>query len=215
MSKKRLSIQVIQKIKQLRSKGYSLPELSKILGISKTTAFRYIKDVKILPEFRSNWLGKRGGSKKIKLLKEEKAIQEAEKLFDKLSYKEKLLFISALYWAEGSKKDFGLSNTDYRLIKVFVNGLREVFKIDDNRIRVSVRIYEDLDKNKCLNFWSNIVGMPTEKFTSVNILSGKKKGKLEYGMCRVRVSKGGDLLKKINGINRVASNAFVPIAQFG
>jgi len=212
MGKKRISNKLIEKIKSLRNQGYSLPEISKTTGVAKTTVFRYIKDVEILPENINNWMGKRGGSKKRKLVREQKAFEEASKIFDKLSYREKLLFLSALYWGEGSKKDFGLSNTDPGLIKVFVTGLREVFNIDENRLRISVRIYEDLDRKKCLSFWSKIVGIPEEKFINVNVLSGRKKGKLEYGMCRVRVAKGGDVLKKINGINKVVKNLFVPIA---
>jgi len=124
-----------------------------------------------------------------------------------------LLFLSALYWAEGSKKDFGLSNTDPGLIRVFVNCLRDLLRIDSKRFRVSIRLYEDLDKDKSLIFWSNVTGIPKENFIGFNILPGKKKGKLEYGMCRVRISKGGDLLKKINAINKVVLEKIAPIAQ--
>ena len=114
-----------------------------------------------------------------------------------------MLYISALYWGEGSKRDFGLSNTDPELIRVFIEGLREVFKIDEDRFRISIRIFEDMDKDKCLDFWSNIVGIAKDKFVNVDVLKGKKNGKLEFGMCRVRVTKGADLLKQIKGINKV------------
>lgn len=213
MKKRRITSSKIQEIKDLRSHGHSLPEISKALNVPQTTVFRYIKDIKILPEFLTEWSIKRGGSRKRKLLKETKAFEEGKTLVGNLSNKEKLLFLSALYWAEGSKKDFGLSNTDPMLIKIFVEGLREVFGITDDQLRVSVRLYEDLDKNKSLSFWSQIVSIPKEKFISVNVLFGKKKGKLEHGMCRVRVLKGGDILKKVNGINKAVIGAFVPIAQ--
>lgn len=36
----------------------------------------------------------------------------------------------------------------------------------------------------------------------VHVLNGKKIGKLQYGMCRVRIKKGGVLLKKIVGLNK-------------
>lgn len=202
MKKNRLSLETIEKIKLLRSKGFSLPELSKEFGIPKTTLFHHIRDVKILPEFLSSWRGKWGGSIKLKLQKEKRALEEGKQLVETLSKKEKMLFISALYWAEGSKKDFGLSNTDPALIKVFIEGLQEVFGIVKQDFRVSVRIYEDLDREKCLDFWSGVTGVPKEAFISVNVLQGKKLGKLEYGMCRVRIVKGGDLLKKIVGINK-------------
>lgn len=203
--KKRLTKDEIGKIKQLRSRGYSLPEISRELSIAKTTVFVYLKDVEILPEFKAQWLGKRGGSKKRQLAKEAQALKYVKEQIKNVSYKEKLLFISALYWAEGSKKDCGLSNTDPNLIKVYINGLREVFKIEDDRFRISIRIYEDLNKDKCLNFWSNVVNIPKEKFVNVNVLKGKKFGKLKYGMCRIRVSKGGDILKRLIAVNKVIS----------
>lgn len=212
MKRKRLSPETIQKIKLLRSQGSSLPEISEQLNIPKTTVFRYVQGVEILPEFLTEWSIKRGGSRKRKLLKETRAFEEGKRLVKKLSNKEKILFLCALYWAEGNKKGFDLSNTDPALIKVYVNGLREVFGISNDRIRVSLRLYEDLDKEKCLSFWSQIVNIPKEKFIGVNTLLGKKKGKLEYGMCRIRILKGGDLLKKVNGINKAVIENFVPIA---
>lgn len=213
MKKPRLTKERIKKIKTLRNQGYSVPEIAKELGIAKSTVFRYVEGVEILPEFVKLWFGKRGGSRKRKALKEAKAIEEAQAAFQELSNKEKALFLCALYWAEGSKRDFGLSNTDPELIRVFINGLRQVFEVPDDDFRISVRIYEDLDKEECLLFWSEVVGIPKEKFINVNILQGKKKGKLKYGMCRVRVAKGGDLLKKIAGTNTIVAKLFVPIAQ--
>ena len=191
----------INTIKELRKKGWSVPEISQEIGISKTSVLRYIDGVEILPEYLSEWAGKRGGSRKRKIKLEERALQEGLRLVGQLSLKEKLLFISALYWAEGNKKDLILTNTDPNLIRVFMAGLRDVLKVSDNRIKVSIRLYEDIDREKSLNFWSGIVGISKSHFLSVNVLEGKKIGKLEYGMCRIRVSKGGDLLKKIVGIN--------------
>jgi hypothetical protein len=198
---KRIPKDIIQKIKLLRSQGCSLPEISNQLKVSKTSVLRYIEGVEILPEYLSEWAGKRGGSKKRRIKKELQALAEAKSLVGMLSKKEKLLFLSALYWAEGSKKDFSLSNTDPFLIKIFVEFMREVFELEDDRFYINVRLYEDLDKEKCLSFWSEVVRIPKSNLKGVNILQGKKKGKLQFGMCRVRVAKGGDLLKKIKGVN--------------
>jgi len=202
MGKPALNNDKVLKIKTLRSLGYSLPEISRELKIPKTTAFRYIENVQILPEFIKLWEIKRVGSRYRKILKEEQAFSNGQKIVGNLSAKEKMLFACALYWGEGSKKDFGLSNTDPELIKSFINILRNVFNVQNNKLRISIRIYEDLDRDRCLNFWSQIVGIEKEKFINVDVLRGKKKGKLEYGMCRVRVLKGGDLLKQIKGINK-------------
>ncbi|KKS70348.1 MAG: hypothetical protein UV41_C0026G0005 [Candidatus Daviesbacteria bacterium GW2011_GWA2_42_7] len=197
---------VLQRITSLRQRGYSLPEISREVGISKSTALRYVQDVDILPGYRQDWFGKRGGSRKRKYIKEKEALEEARNLVGQLSSKEKLLFISALYWAEGNKKDFILTNTDPLLVKVFVEGLIGVLGINKDRLQVSLRLYEDIDKERSLDFWSQLTGVAKERFINVHILPGKKKGKLEYGMCRVRVAKGGDLLKKVLAINSLVAS---------
>lgn len=201
-SKRRIAIETIERIKFLRSRGYSLPEISREVRVSKNSVLRYIKNVQILPEYLSEWAGKRGGSRKIRLLKEAKAFEDGKKFVGSLSKREKMLFLAALYWAEGTKLDFSLSNTDPNLVKVFVECMREVFELKNDQFYINVRLYEDLDRDKSLSFWSEVVKIPKENLKGVNILLGKKKGKLEYGMCRVRIAKGGDLLKKIKGINR-------------
>ena len=96
----------IREIKLLRSQGYSIIEISNKLNRPKTTIFRYIKGIEILPEFLKNWAGKRGGSKKRKVLKESESLREARSLIPDLTYREKLILLSALYWGEGSKGDF-------------------------------------------------------------------------------------------------------------
>lgn len=198
----RINSEKIEKIRFLRSQGRSLPEISNEVKVSRTSVLRYIKNVQILPEYLSEWAGKRGGSRKIRLRKEAQALEEGKKFIDRLSKREKMLFLCALYWAEGTKKDFSLSNTDPNLVKVFVECMRDVFNLEDDKFFINVRLYEDLDKEKSLEFWSKVVKIPKENLKGVNILVGKKKGKLEYGMCRVRIARGGDLLKKIMGTNR-------------
>jgi len=190
----------INKIKSLRRKGWSLPEIKKVVKAGYGSIFRHVHGVEILPEYRSIWFGKRGGSIKRKKLAEIEAQHKAQRLIANLTNREKIIFFSALYWGEGSKGSFGLSNTDPELISVLVKSLKKLFRISQEDLRVSIRIYEDLDRNKCLQFWSKITGTSVNDFVSVNVLKGKKKGKLLYGMCRIRVRKGGNLLKYITAI---------------
>lgn len=210
---KRIPIETINKVKSLRQQGWSLLEIKNATNLGYGTVFRYMRNVEMLPEFRSAWRGKRGGSIKRKLKKEAAAKIEAKKTINSLTSKEKMIFLSAIYWGEGSKAEFGLSNTDPELIRIFVMGLQEVFNISPNRLRVSVRIFEDLNKEKCLKYWSAITGVPVYKFISVNVLQGKKRGKLQYGMCRVRVEKSGDLLKYITALKNEVVFNFAPIVQ--
>lgn len=186
---KRISPEKINLMKKLRSEGWSLPEIHKEVGCGYGSVFRYIKDTQVSPFFIDKWRGKWGGSVKRKEEREKMAYEKAKKEVSNLSKKEKLLFMTALYWAKGGKKDFNFTNSDPKMIKIFVDGLKEILKVDQNDTRASIRIYEDLDRNKCLNYWSKITKIPVDKFVSIDVLKGKKSGKLTYGLCRIRIKK--------------------------
>lgn len=207
---KLISKEIIYEIKLLRQRGYSLPEIYKKVKVGYGSVFRHIKGVEVLPEYRQIWHSKRGGSIKRMRIAKEKAYEKASILINNLSKREKIIFLSALYWGEGNKKDFNLINSDSDLIKVFVDGLTHCFNIKKDDLKISIRIYEDLDKGECLKFWSTITGVPVNKFVSVDILKGKKKGKLNHGMCRVRVKRGGDLLKYILALKKRIVESFSP-----
>ncbi len=196
---KRVSVDEIAKIQTLRVKGYSLPEIKKATSLGYGTIYRYVRDIIIDPQFETLWRGKRGGSIKRKLIAEKKALEKAHQIGLTLSDKEKLLILSVLYWGEGSKKDFGMSNSDPRMIRVFLYGLIHMLHIPLERIQVSVRIYEDLDKEACLRFWSSITHKSPRQM-HIDILHGRKTGKLQYGMCRIRLLKGGNELKYLKAV---------------
>lgn len=197
----------ISNIVSLRKKGYSIQEISKELFLPKTTVCKYVRGVKVALEYKNQWLSKRGGSTRRMLLEQEAAYEYALDKVGVVSDKELLLFIAALYWAEGSKDDFGLSNTDPMLIKTFMRGLTSVLHVDRSDFRVSIRTYEDLDREKCIKYWMEVTNLPRSQIISVNVLYGKKSGKLEYGMCRVRVKKGGTLLKKMKGLRLAVASS--------
>ena len=199
---KRIPKKVIESIRKLRQKGLSLNEIRQLHPIGYGSVFRYIKGVEILPQYRKSWLDKRGGSRRRKARLEAEAYEMSKRAVPNLTEREKQLFLAALYWGEGTKKDFSLTNSDPEMVKVFTKGLKEVLKIPSGRLRVSLRIYEDLDEDKCLAFWSKVIGIDPEQFVSVIILKGKKAGKLNYGMCRVRILKGGNVLKYMAALKK-------------
>jgi hypothetical protein len=199
---KRIPKEKINFVKKLRSKGWSLPEIYKETGLGYGSIFRYVKGVKISPRYINAWRGKRGGSIKRKERLEMQAYKKAKEKIVDLNTKEKLLFITALYWGEGGKRDFNFTNSDPEMIKLFVSCLKKILKINLNEVRVSIRIYEDLDREKSLDYWSKIIDIPTNKFVNVDVLKGKKVGKLKYGLCRIRIRKGGNVLKYLQALKK-------------
>ena len=202
----RTSTRDINKIKGLREKGLTISEIKLVTGKSKSLISGFIKGVDVLPKFRESWLSKRGGS----VARARRQLEEARKIvvkdISKIGTSEKMLIAACLYWGEGTKSDFSISNSDPILIRTFVTCLRE-FGIPKERLRVTVRIYDDIDKQSAMNYWAKIIGIPVSGILNVNILDGKKKGKLPYGMCRVRVTKGGFLLKMLKSIQQIIAES--------
>jgi hypothetical protein len=199
---KRIPLKTIKNIRILRSRGWTLPEIYRKYKIGYGTVWRYIQNVQISPMYRIIWESKRKGSIKRKLEAEKKAYKKAFRKITSFSKVDKMLILSTLYWGEGTKKDLSLTNTDPELIRIFVYGLKKVFKIPKNRIKLNIRIYEDMNSKECINFWLKITNLGYYNLSSVNILKGKKIGKLNYGMCRVRVLKGSDMLKYLVAIKQ-------------
>lgn len=186
---------VIKKVIRLRQKGNSLDEIIASTKLSRATAFNYMKGVEVLPEYRSVFRDK---TKSAKLRSEENweiarttAKKYMQKPFSKSAY---LIIATCLYWAEGAKMDFSLSNTDSNLVTTFLNCMYQL-GVQKEDLRVTIRVYEDIDKKAAIKYWADVIGVSISQIRNVNILFGKKSGKLKYGMCRVRIRKGGRYLK--------------------
>lgn len=197
---RRLTQETISQIRNLRSQGWSLPELKRKFQVGHGTVYRYIQDTKILPKYKQIWLSKRKSSTHRMLDEKQKAKINAKKYVFAINSKEKLLILSSLYWAEGHKKDFSFTNSDPQMIKLFIKYLRDTLETPKERIKLSIRIYEDMNVEVCKKFWLNNSGLDRSNLGTVNVLFGKKKGKLKHGMCRVRVRKGGSMLKYLTAI---------------
>ena len=50
------SSDIIEKMISMRRNGHSYPEISRSLGVPKTTVLRYVTDIEILPEYYDRWL---------------------------------------------------------------------------------------------------------------------------------------------------------------
>ena len=209
----RYSIEKISQAQKLRTKGYSIPEISKLCSIPKTTVLRQVKNIKIDQKYIRRWRERRNSSKRLSKLKWLEADKRAEKIVGNLSRRDLALIASMLYWAEGTKRDFNFSNTDPAMIEVFIAILRAIFKVKDSDFKISIRIYEDLNKKSCIHYWSKVTGLNLERKVSINILEGSKNGKLKYGMCRIRVKKADRLHKELFSIANKLVYKLAPVVQ--
>lgn len=122
------------------------------------------------------------------------------KIKQNLTTKQEKLKIAGimLYWAEGAKLnlnnrnytiDFANSNTE--MVKLFVNFLRTICGIDENRLRLHLYCYGDQDIERLKRYWSRITKISKNKFIKPyvrNDFKKEKSGKMKYGLIHIRYS---------------------------
>jgi hypothetical protein len=183
----------IKELKEMRKKGYSIPQLVNYFSIPKTTIWHHIQNIK-LPAEKMRHLRNAGGESS--RFRKEQALAKADKeAKELLNSSDKYLYgiAASLYWAEGSKGRCELVNTDGEMIRLYLRVLRELLRISEDRIEPVLRIFSNHNKAQCLNYWSDITEIPKTRFT-ILVNDGGTSGR-NYGMCRIIIKKGGYVLK--------------------
>ncbi len=130
---------------------------------------------------------------------------KAHKLVGSLTKRDLLLIATCLYWGEGNKREFNFINSDPKMINTFLNSLTQL-GLKKKRIKVSIRVYEDVSVHKAKEFWSRVTGVSETEIQRIDVIKGNKFGKLPYGMCRIRISKGNDYFNLLSATVELISN---------
>lgn len=99
-----------------------------------------------------------------------------------------------LYWSEGSKSgnkhtvDF--ANSDPDMIAVFLNFIRKIYQIDENRLRVLLYCHADQDVDKLISFWSSLTNISKKQFSKPYVRDDFKSSgrKMLQGLVHIRYS---------------------------
>ena len=196
MGKKALTTVETNRIAFLRQTGHSLPEIKKITGKAAGTVFRYTRGIEVLPRFRKILKAKQGGSRSRSMANWLAAEKQSKKMMPRLTQKDRLLLLSALYWGECTKRELNIINSDPDLLRVFISCLVSI-GAQKQDLRITLRIYKDISQKNAIQFWSKALNINPRQISNINVLEGKKRGKLPYGMCRVRLRKGDKYFKLI------------------
>ena len=114
---------------------------------------------------------------------------------------------ASLYLCEGTKsridnrgyKQFSVefTNKDPRAIEIFLDFLRKVIKVDEDRVKAELFIYPDLDGSKLLKYWSSVTKIPIIRFNKTICLP-QKNGKFRpnpLGTLKIRYGHKEHFLK--------------------
>lgn len=160
----------------LRKSGESLREIAKHLKIAKSSASLLLRNVQISESAGKVLLEKRLNSltKATSVLYNNRELlqrqlkQKANEIVSHAIYDKntKIIFLSLLFWTEGAKKtsDLRFTNSDGRMVSLFLSLLRETFILDEHKLHVTLHLHEYHNEEKAKRFWSELTKIPTDQF---------------------------------------------------
>ena len=159
-----------QRARELRAEAWTLLDIARELGVSKSSVSLWVRDVEFVPKPRNRGHGSMRPHplQVAKLAEIERCQREGLKRVGVLSEREFLVLGAALYAGEGTKRGSSLcfANSDPRLIWTFVTWLRRFFEVDESKFRIKLYLHEGLDLEAAIAFWSNLTGIGAELFGS-------------------------------------------------
>ena len=124
-----------------------------------------------------------------------------------------------LYWCEGFKGSEASTNTtvdfansDPKMIAVFSRFLREIYRIDERRLRVLLYCYSNQNVQQLISFWSKTTGIPRKQFSKPYVRTDFREGgrKMRYGMVHIRYSDKKLLIELKNLIDSICGK-YAPV----
>jgi len=185
--KKKWPKEILEEAKKMRLTGSTYSEIGNKFQVAKSTMNSWFKG---LPETSHQfYLDRDGWLKKIRALSSvairKKRNEQVKKIFEKAatevnewkflnSVQEDKAILGILYLAEGSKlpergASVRFTNTDPRLVLLFLTLLRRCYQIDESKLRVALHIHWYHDVKKTKYYWSKLLGVDESKFFKIYV----------------------------------------------
>ena len=200
--------------RELRARSWTLDEIARELGVSKSSVSVWVRDVEFTPKPRNR--GHRTQKPHplhlAKLAEIERLDEAGRTAVGELDDRELLLVGTALYWGEGFKGDgaVGMANTDPACLHFFVDWLRRCFDIDESRLRVRVYLHSGLDLDSAERYWSELLRIPRAQFGKAYRAAAdpsRRRSKHAHG-CPAVVYSDSSLHRRVMGLVRALSSSF-------
>jgi predicted transcriptional regulator len=190
-----ISQKVQLEIIRLYQAGLSMTQISQELCVSQSAVVYHLQKRGIARRSRSDatvqWNITHAGKK-------------AAQIKQELTFEEEKLRVAGvmLYWGEGTKGHTAVkfANSDPDMIVIFLQFLRNICGIWEERLKLLVHLYPDHDEKELIRFWSITTGVPQKNFYKSSLHIGKKgtyRHKSRYGTLTVNYS-DKKLLEQIN-----------------
>lgn len=182
---RRYSLELVEKIKELRSKGCTYGEIVSILKIKipKSSLSWIVRNVSLPPHYQQR-IGKlnltnlgrgRKIAKEINAIKREELFARiksinlpvSKKIKDKETAK---IALAMLCLGEASKynskgnRSFYLGNSDPRIVVLFLKLLKYCYTFDLEKVRATVQCRADQNTDDLKKYWLKVTGIPERLF---------------------------------------------------
>lgn len=212
-----------EKALSLRKQGMSYSQIKKILKVSKSTLSLWLKNyplskqrIRELRDWNEQRIEKyRETMRQKRETRLDRFYKEQKKLLFPFSKRELFLAGLFLYWGEGSKShltDVSISNNNPSIIRFFINWLTKGLLVPKKNLKIQLHLYNDMNINKELKFWSRISSIPLAQFYHPYIKKTSStrinhKGGFGHGTCNVRIG-GARLTEKVHMAIKAISNKY-------
>ncbi|MBI4009537.1 hypothetical protein HY357_04845 [Candidatus Roizmanbacteria bacterium] len=211
-----------EKAINLRKKGNTYSEILKIIPVAKSTLSDWLHSVGLSKKQKQRITAKkleaikRGGlarrNQRLKITNE--IVTSAKDEIKNISERELWLIGSMLYWAEGAKEKTYrsgsgviFSNSDPKMVKLFILWLNKCLKISDEKITFEIYIHRNYAEkiNQVVKFWAYITEYSRSKFGKIYYKKHKlhslrrNQGNNYHGLLRVRIKASTNINRKITG----------------
>jgi hypothetical protein len=177
----------------LRQKGHSIKHIAAVLGVAKSSASVWVRDVSLTKAQKIDLKEKQHSfevieNRRAARLRNESAKREvimsaAESTIKSISKQDLRLIGASLYWAEGAKRNtrsVAFSNSDPLIVRIMMKFFKEVCGVPDEKFRAHIHTYSHLNARTAENYWSNITGIPLGQFFKTYSKPSKAgKGKMD------------------------------------
>ena len=189
---------------KLRQEGRSIKEIEKILGIRRSSISVWVRDIALSDEQKKRLAG-RGHSLEVTERRRETRLanetrmrkvflEEGKTEIANMREIDLRMLALGLYWGEGSKTSRGsleLSNTDPRIVQIYVLFLKRVCDFSNEKMHGHVSIHSHLSRRRAERYWSGISGIPLKQFQNTSIQHSRagagERDSLPYGTFTVGV----------------------------
>lgn len=194
--------------------GLSVREISLQVGAAKSTCSVWVRDIELSDEQKRERDRRAGEALALG------ATRRSQYWADKrVAYREEgrslaqrgdWLHVAGcmLYWGEGTKHRYraSLANSDPELLSLYIRFLRECYGVSDDRMRLQVQVYEDLNIKEVEDFWLATLELPRAALTKTISLRSRASSQryatlrpLPYGTCRLTALRSVALVQSIYG----------------